>query len=252
MTTTVEPTVARWLGVLPVLVLLLAWEAVCRIGGISPALLPAPTVIAGRAVVLFGDPDFLLEVGITMRRLAAGFVLALIVGATLGIAASLWRATAQALTTLIGVLAPLPKIALYPALLLTLGFADASKIALVFADAVFPVLIATFQAVRLVNPRLLWSAAAMGSSPARSLIRVVLPACLPAIVTGARVAAVIACIVVLLSEMLASTDGLGHVLVAASRSFRTADMFVPVMIMSLTGFALDKALGVVARKVAHA
>ena len=85
MTTTVEPTVARWLGVLPVLVLLLAWEAVCRIGGISPALLPAPTVIAGRAVVLFGDPDFLLEVGITMRRLAAGFVLALIVGATLGI-----------------------------------------------------------------------------------------------------------------------------------------------------------------------
>ena len=84
------------------------------------------------------------------------------------------------------------------------------------------------------------------------VFRVVLPACLPAIVTGARVAAVIACIVVLLSEMLASTDGLGHVLVAASRSFRTADMFVPVMIMSLTGFALDKALGVVARKVAHA
>lgn len=252
MTTAAAPAPARWLGVLPVLALLLAWEVACRIGGISPALLPAPSVIAGRAAVLFADPDFLVQLGITMRRLAIGFVLAVVAGAALGIAASLWRTTTRALAVLIGLLAPLPKIALYPALLLTLGFADASKIALVFADAVFPVLIATFQAVRQVNPRLLWSAAAMGSSPSRSLVRVVLPACLPAIVTGARVSAVIACIVVLLSEMLASTDGLGHVLVAASRSFRTADMFVPVAIMALTGFAVDKVLGAVARRVAHA
>lgn len=252
MTTATLPTTPRWLGVLPVIALLLAWEAACRIGKISPALLPAPSAITGRAAVLFADPDFLVQLGITMRRLAIGFLLAVVAGAALGIAASLWRTTTRALAILIGLLAPLPKIALYPALLLTLGFADSSKIALVFADAVFPVLIATFQAVRQVNPRLLWSAAAMGSSPSRSLVRVVLPACLPAIVTGARVSAVIACIVVLLSEMLASTDGLGHVLVAASRSFRTADMFVPVAIMSLTGFALDKVLGAVARRVAHA
>lgn len=251
MTTAAFAAAPRWLGVLPVIALLLVWETVCRVGAISPTLLPAPSAIAGRAASMFADPDFLVQFGITMRRLAIGFVLAVVAGATLGIAASLWYTTTRALSILIGLLAPLPKIALYPALLLTLGFADASKIALVFADAVFPVLIATFQAVRQVDPRLLWSAAAMGSSPARSLVRVVLPACLPAIITGARVSAVIACIVVLLSEMLASTDGLGHVLVAASRSFRTADMFVPVAIMSLTGFALDKALGAVARRVAH-
>lgn len=251
MNARVDRPAPLWLAGLPVLLVLLGWELACRAGRISPALLPAPSTIATRAAVLLTDPDFLVQLGITMRRLAAGFSLALVGGATLGIVSSLWRASRLALAALIGLLAPLPKIALYPALLLTLGFADASKVALVFVDAVFPVLIATSQAVRRVDSRLLWSAAAMGSSPARALVRVVLPSCLPAIVTGARVSAVIACIVVLLSEMLASTDGLGHVLVAASRSFRTADMFVPVGIMSLTGFALDKALGAVARRVAH-
>ncbi|MGE0799457.1 MAG: ABC transporter permease [Lautropia sp.] len=245
------PSAPRWLGALPVLALLLLWELACRIGGIPPTLLPAPSAVAVRAATLLADPDFLAQLGITLRRLAAGLALAVVAGAALGIAASLWRITAQALQTLIGLLAPLPKIALYPALLLTLGFADASKIALVFIDAIFPVLIATFQAVRQMDSRLLWSAAAMGTSRPRSLTRVVLPACLPAIVTGARVSSVIACIVVLLSEMLASSDGLGHVLVAASRSFRTADMFVPVAIIAVTGFALDKALGVAARKAAH-
>lgn len=250
MTTPASPASA-WIGMLPVMGLLVAWELICRFGNISPALLPAPSAIAARAGALFVEPAFLAQLGITMRRLAAGLVLAIVFGTTLGIAASLFRSTTQALEILIGILAPLPKIAIYPALLLTLGFADASKIALIFADAVFPVLIATFQAVRHVDKKLLWSAASMGTGRVRALHRVVLPACLPPIITGMRVAAVIGCIVVLLSEMLASTDGLGHVLVSASRSFRTADMFVPIVIMSLVGFSLDKALGLGARAAAH-
>lgn len=242
---------ARWLGLVPVVGLFFFWELACRWGDIAPVLLPAPSAIAARAGALFVEPQFLTQFGITMRRLAAGLALAFVVGTTLGIGASLFRATTQVLEILIGLLGPLPKIAIYPALLLTLGFSDASKIALVFVDATFPVLIATFQAVRQVDKKLLWSASSMGTSRVRALTRIVLPACLPSIVTGMRVAAVIGCIVVLLAEMLASTDGLGHVLVSASRSFRTADMFVPIVIMSMVGFLLDKALGVGARAVAH-
>lgn len=244
-------THSRWLGLLPILGLLIIWEAACRLGAIAPAVLPPPSTIAIRATVFFTDTHSLSQLGITMRRLAAGLALAIIVGTALGILASLFRTTTQVLEILIGIFAPLPKIAIYPALLLTLGFGDASKIALVSIDAMFPIIIATFQAVRLVDKKLLWSATSMGTSRARALYKVILPACLPSIITGIRVGAVIGCIVVLLAEMLASTNGLGHVLVSASRNFRTADMFVPIVIMSLVGFSLDKALGCGARAVAH-
>jgi len=241
----------RWPGMLSILSLLIVWEAVCRLGAISPALLPPPSAIGAQAIVFFTDPHLLLQLGITMQRLAIGLALAIASGVIIGIGASLFRPTRKIVEILIGLLAPLPKIAIYPALLLTLGFDNAPKIALVAIDAMFPILIATFQAVQLVNSKLLWSAAAMGTSPGRALYKVILPACLPSIITGIRVGAVIGCIVVLLAEMLASTNGLGHVLVSASRSFRTTDMFVPIVIMSLVGFSLDKALGHAARRVAH-
>lgn len=242
---------SRWPGVLSVLSVLVFWEAACQLGAIAPALLPPPSAIAVRALAFFTDTHLLAQLGITLQRLAAGLALAIAAGVIIGIAASLFRSTSKVLEILIGLLAPLPKIAIYPALLLTLGFDNAPKIALVAIDAMFPILIATFQAARLVNGKLLWSAAAMGTSRVRALYKVILPACLPSIITGIRVGAVIGCIVVLLAEMLASTNGLGHVLVSASRSFRTTDMFVPIVIMSLVGFSLDKALACAARRAAH-
>lgn len=244
-------TPAGWLGVLPILGLLIIWESACRLGAISPAVLPPPSTVALRALAFFTDSHSLSQLGVTMRRLAAGLALAIITGTALGILASLFRSTTQILEILIGLFAPLPKIAIYPALLLTLGFNDASKVALVSIDAMFPIIIATFQAVQMVDKKLLWSATSMGTSRIRILYKIILPACLPSIITGIRIGAVIGCIVVLLAEMLASTNGLGHVLVSASRSFRTADMFVPIVIMSLVGFMLDKALGYGARAAAR-
>lgn len=248
---TIPSAHSKWLGMSSVLALLIFWELACRLGAISPAVLPTPTSIAVRATVFFTDTHLLTQLSITLKRLAAGLTLAIVAGVTIGITASLFRTTTRVLEIVIGLLAPLPKIAIYPALLLTLGFDDAPKIALIAIDAIFPILIASFQAVRLVNSKLIWSAASMGTSPRRALYKVILPACLPSIITGIRIGAVIACIVVLLAEMLASTNGLGHVLVSASRSFRTADMFVPIVIMSLIGFSLDKALAYAARCVAH-
>jgi len=244
-------TPPRWLGVVSVISVLIAWEAACRLGAVPPALLPSVSTIAERIGAFLTDPYLVAQLLTTLKRLAAGLFLAVIFGVAVGIVASMFRFTAKMLEIVIGLLAPLPKIALYPALLLSLGFDDAPKIALVAIDALFPILIATFQAVKLVDSKLLWSAASMGTSRMRTVYKIILPACLPAIITGIRVGAVIACIVVLLAEMLASTNGLGHVLVSASRSFRSADMFVPIIIMSLIGFCLDKALAHVAQKIAR-
>ena len=137
------------------------------------------------------------------------------------------------------VLAPVPKIALYPAFILILGFEHASKIALVAADALFPILLATYQGTRAVEPKLVWSALAAGTSRRKALFTVVLPAALPSVLTGCRIGLVISCIVVFLAEMITSTNGLGHLLVYASRSFHTVDMFVPLITISILGLALN-------------
>ena len=132
------------------------------------------------------------------------------VGVTLGVAATGSKAVEALVKPLVRVLAPLPKVALYPAMVLILGFDHSSKIALVAADAVFPILLATWQGTAAVEPKLVWSARAAGCTPRRALFTVVLMAALPSVLTGCRIGLIISCIVVFLAEMITSTDGLGY------------------------------------------
>ncbi|HUH88659.1 MAG TPA: ABC transporter permease subunit, partial [Pusillimonas sp.] len=161
------------------------------------------------------------------------------------------RLSAAVLDALVRLLAPIPKIALYPAFILILGFENMSKIALIVADALFPVLMATWAASRAVDQKLIWSARAAGTSRAACLWKVTLPAIVPTVLAGVRVAGVIACVVVFLAEMIASTDGLGHMLTVAARAYRTLDMFVPLVWICAVGLALNSFIGFVQRKVDH-
>ena len=129
--------------------------------------------------------------------------------------------------------------ALYPALLLLLGFGHESKIMLVAADALFPILLSTYYGASMVEQKLIWSAMAAGTPRRQILFKVVLPAAVPSILTGCRIGLVISCIVVFLAEMITSTDGLGHVLVTAARTFQAVDMFVPLITISLLGLILN-------------
>jgi NitT/TauT family transport system permease protein len=157
------------------------------------------------------------------------------------VAAAGSRAAEALVRPVVQVLAPIPKVALYPAFILILGFEHASKIALVVADALFPILLATYQGAKAVEPKLVWSALAAGTPRRKALLTIVLPAALPSVLTGCRIGLVISCIVVFLAEMISSTNGLGHLLVYASRSFHTVDMFVPLITISLLGLALNAA-----------
>src|SRR5690606_5977033 len=194
---------------------------------------------------------FWQHLGITVYRLLVGLVLAIFAGVALGLAAQLSRAGAAMLDAAVRLLAPIPKIALYPAMILVFGFENSSKIALVVADALFPVLMARGAAARARDRKLIWSARAAGTSRAACLWKVTLPAIVPTVLAGVRVAGVIACVVVFLAEMIASTDGLGHMLTVAARAYRTLDMFVPLVWICALGLALNSLIGFVQRKVDH-
>lgn len=238
-----------YVGLLPLGLILLAWQGAITLGAAPPALLPSPLAVAQRLVASLVDPDYLGHAAVTLYRLAAGFGIALIFGVGLGLFGATNRIAGAALRPLVRVLAPIPKIAIYPALVLSLGFGDASKIVLVVADALFPILLATFGGAAAVEPKLVWSARAAGTSARAAILKVVLPATLPSILTGARIGLVVACIVVFLAEMITSTDGLGYVLVRAARSFQMVEMFVPLITISLLGLALNGLLALARRRL---
>jgi ABC-type nitrate/sulfonate/bicarbonate transport system permease component len=227
------------LGLVPIALIVALWQALVSFGYAPATLLPPPGRVFERLVDQLLTGTFQQEIAATLFRLFAGFAIAVVLGVTIGVAAAVYPTVNSVVRPLVRVLAPLPKVALYPALLLLVGFGHESKIILVAADALFPILLSTYYGASTVEQKLIWSAMAAGTPSREILFKVVLPAAAPSILTGCRIGLVISCIVVFLAEMITSTDGLGHVLVTAARTFQAVDMFVPLITISLLGLILN-------------
>ena len=227
------------LGMVPIAFLIGLWQAISWFGYAPVALLPPPGIVFLRLARQLLDSTYQQDIAATLFRLFAGFAIAVILGIAIGLAAAVNPAINAVVRPIVRVLAPLPKVALYPALLLLLGFGHESKITLVAADALFPILLSTYYGASMVEQKLIWSAMAAGTPRRQILFKVVLPAAVPSILTGCRIGLVISCIVVFLAEMITSTDGLGHALVTAARTFQAVDMFVPLITISLLGLILN-------------
>lgn len=226
------------IGSIPILLLIGFWAWLATSGLTPRALLPSPLDVAIRTQQSLADPEFLTNIGVTLLRLVSGFAIGLFTGTVLAVLSISNRSVQFVLDAFVRVLAPVPKIALYPVMILVLGFGHSSKIALVAIEAAFPVYLATLQGMRNVDEKLVWAARSAGATPLHCLLFVMIPAAAPSILTGARVAMVISCIVVFLSEMMSSTEGLGYLLIDAARNFRTVDMFVPIILISALGLSL--------------
>jgi ABC-type nitrate/sulfonate/bicarbonate transport system permease component len=230
---------------IPIVLLVAVWQGLVSFDYAPVTLLPPPLRVLERMAQQLLSATFQQEIAATLFRLFAGFLIAVILGVTFGLAAAVNPTINAVVRPIVRVLAPLPKVALYPALLLLVGFGHESKILLVTADALFPILLATYYGASTVEQKLVWSAMAAGTPAREILFKVVLPAAAPSILTGCRIGLVISCIVVFLAEMITSTDGLGHVLVMAARTFQAVDMFVPLITISLLGLILNGLLELV-------
>lgn len=237
------------LGIIPIVALILLWSAVAASGVASRAMLPSPLAVFLRTIDRLGDARFLGDVGTTLFRLVSGFAIGLAVGLSLALLAIVSANARMLLNALVKLLAPIPKIALYPVLILVLGFGHGSKIALVAAEAAFPIYLAAYQGMLNVDRKLVWAARAAGASNLHALFFVTMPAALPSILTGCRVAMIISCIVVFLSEMISATEGLGYVLINAARNFKMIDMFVPIILISALGLMLSALFNIIRRRL---
>ena len=180
------------------------------------------------------------EVLVSLERALGGFALAAALGILVGLLMGRSKLVAELLDPLFSGTYAVPKLALFPIFIFVFGIGSLSKVVLVFLECLYPIVVMTYAGARGVQEKLLWSAQNMGASRAAILRRVVIPATAPFIFAGFRVAVPVAMIVVVITEMVASADGLGYQVIYAMSSLRTDRMLAVVVVIAALGYALDK------------
>src|SRR2546430_13159120 len=161
---------------------------------------------------ILGDKESLINILASLRRMAIGFGVAVAMSIPLGLMMGRSRTVASFFNPLLMVIYPVPKAALMPIIMLWLGVGDIAKMLVIFLGVSLPVIYHSFAGAKAVEEKMLWSGAAMGLSSAQRMIRIVLPAALPEILTGCRTGLVLALITMVTSEMIARQAGAGKIL----------------------------------------
>jgi NitT/TauT family transport system permease protein len=151
------------------------------------------------------------------------------------------RVVASFFNPLLMVTYPVPKAALMPIIMLWLGVGDIAKMLVIFLGVSLPVIYHSFQGAKAVEEKMLWSGAAMGLSAAQRMIRIVLPAALPEILTGCRTGLVLALITMVTSEMIARQSGAGNILFNALDMGQYDTVYAMIIIIGAMGIGLDTA-----------
>jgi len=200
-----------------------------------------PTAVeAIRAIpAILGDRDSLVNFGASLRRMAIGFGIAVAVSIPLGLMMGRSRAVASFFNPLLMVIYPVPKAALMPIIMLWLGVGDIAKTLVIFLGVSLPVIYHSFEGARAVEEKMLWSGAAMGLSAAQRMVRIVLPAALPEILTGCRTGLVLALITMITSEMIARQSGAGNILFNALDMGQYDTVFAMIIIVGIMGIGFD-------------
>jgi NitT/TauT family transport system permease protein len=200
-----------------------------------------PTALeAIRAIpAILGDKDSLINFAASLRRMAIGFGVALVVSIPLGLLMGRSRTVASFFNPLLMVIYPVPKAALMPIIMLWLGIGDLAKTLVIFLGVSLPVIYHSFEGAKAVEEKMLWSGAAMGLSAAQRMNRIVLPAALPEILTGCRTGLVLALITMITSEMIARQSGAGNILFNALDMGQYDTVFAMIIIVGAMGISLD-------------
>ena len=228
----------RWQGALLPAALLLLLEAVVRAGWVPRHLLPAPSDLLSTLGSL-GWATVLQHVGASSLRVAVGFAagatLALLLGATVGLS----RRAEALLDPSFQALRAIPSLAWVPLLLLWLGIDEAPKLVLIAIGAFFPVYMGVASGLRDVDRKLVEVARLVGLPPLALARRVLLPAALPAVMTGLRNGLSLAWMFMVAAELIAATRGLGYLLTDGRETGRADLVLVAIVLLALLGKLSD-------------
>lgn len=226
--------------------LAVAWQVVTTLLD-DPVFWPTFTAVAARLWEgwLANPTAWVESLAPSLGRLAAGWALAVAIGIGAGVLIGQSRSAREHLDPIIQFARAIPPPALLPAFIVLLGIGDAMKVAMIAFGVVWPILLNTADGVASVD-RLQWETArAYRIGRADELTRVVLPAASPRIFAGLRIGLSIAVILMVISEMAATVNGIGFELVEAQRTFRMLDAWAIILLLGIIGYGLNGMLAIV-------
>jgi sulfonate transport system permease protein len=239
-----------WLGLLLPLALLLLAELAVRHGWVAANLLPAPSDVLATLQDL-ATQGLLAHVGASTLRVASGFALGAGLALLLGALVGLSRVAEALLNPSFQALRAIPSLAWVPLLLLWLGIDEAPKITLIAIGAFFPVFMGVSSGFRDVDRKLVEVARLRGLSPAALARRVLLPAALPAVLTGLRNGLSLAWMFMVAAELIAASQGLGYLLTDGRETSRADIVLAAILLLALLGKLSDSLMVWIEHRALH-
>ncbi|GLK84759.1 ABC transporter permease [Ancylobacter defluvii] len=233
----------------PLLLLALGWEFLGLSGLVSQQMLPGlGEIFSAFSAMLFGG-DLLYNTARSISRAATGLGAAIVIGVAAGLLMASFRTVRLLINPIVQIFYPMPKSALIPVVMIWLGLGDSSKILLIFLGCLLPVVVGTYNGARGVNPFLLWSASSLGASRFEVLREVVLRAAMPDILNGCRTALAFSFILMVSSEFVIATDGVGFMISSLGDGGQYPAMFAAIFFVAGIGFAADRLYAMLSRRL---
>ena len=222
--------------------LIACWQLAAAAGWVSPLFAPAPSVLIRTAAGMISTGELPAHAAATLSRTAAGFLIGSAAGLGIGMLMGAVRRVFQSIDPIVSALNATPKLILLPLLFLLLGLGEAPRLVLIAITVLGIVAIHTADAVGHIRPAWVEMAVNYGANR-RTLVRdVYLPACLPQVFTGLRLALGNALVIAVSCELVSPTDGLGSVIWLAWQTFAIDRLYVSILVTAILGAVLHGAL----------
>jgi len=231
-----------------VAIFLALWEMVGR--GVDPALFTTPSAVAVAAVDMIRSGELWTYLRPSLLVLLYGFALAVVFGIGIGLLLARFWVLDVALSVYITFLYSIPSVALVPLIVLWAGYEQTAKVIILFLFAFFPMVINTYQGVKAVDPKLVEVGRAFRCNEGQLWANIVIPASLPFIVTGLRLALGRGLIGMVLADLYTALSGVGYLIARTAATYRVDRMFVPIVALGLLGVTLTALLRIAEKYVA--
>jgi NitT/TauT family transport system permease protein len=234
-----EQRLLAWLPVAVTLFGLAAWELAARQGWISSLFFPSPSVTFRTVIKLSLNGVLLENTTTSLMRVFLGVLIGGGAGTLLGLAMGMSRSLRQVIEPIVSAAHPIPKIAIFPLILIMFGIGEPSKAAVTSLAAFFPMLINTMNGVLQIHPIYFQVAENYGANRFKIFFRVVLPGSLPFILTALLLALNITLLITLAVEMISAMDGLGGMIWLSWQTMRTEEMYASLFVIILLGIGFN-------------
>lgn len=215
------------------------WETAVHMGWVNPLLVPSPIQVLGTLYELFAERSFLSDVGISIARILGSFLAACLIAIPLGILMGSFKAVEAFFNPFVSAWRYLPAPAFIPILLMWFGTGEEPKLALLFLGVIFFLITLIMDHTAQVRTELIETAMTLGGSRAQILWTVVVPAVLPSIVVSMRQMLAIAWTYLVIAEIVASTTGIGAMMMRARRFLHTDDIMAGILTIGVLGLLFD-------------